>query len=130
VLTWTGHGLREPEIENLDVTTSCQLYLGRFEVPMNDTRVVRGFEGVAELPRNFERFVERQRTMCNPLGQRWSIDHFHDERTLLDAIDRRDVWMCNGLGFLDKNQPFLRWWAALKMKESQCLERAKVTRPA
>jgi circadian clock protein KaiC len=37
---------------------------------------------------------------------------------------------CNGLGFLDKNQPFLRWWAALKMKESQCPERAKVTRPA
>ncbi len=26
--------------------------------------------------------------------------------------------------------PFLRWWAALKMKESQCPERERVTRPA
>ena len=26
--------------------------------------------------------------------------------------------------------PFLRWWAALKMKESQCPERVKVTHPA
>jgi hypothetical protein len=26
--------------------------------------------------------------------------------------------------------PFLRWWAALKMKESQCPERVRVTHPA
>jgi hypothetical protein len=37
---------------------------------------------------------------------------------------------CNGPHFLDRNFPFLRWWAALKMKESQCHERARITRPA
>ena len=37
---------------------------------------------------------------------------------------------CNGPQNLDKFFPFLRWWAALKMKESQCPERAKITRPA
>lgn len=37
---------------------------------------------------------------------------------------------CNGPGFLDKFFPFLRWWAALKMKESQCPEHVRVTHPA
>jgi hypothetical protein len=37
---------------------------------------------------------------------------------------------CNGPQNLDRNSPFLRWWAALKMKESQCPERARITRPA
>jgi hypothetical protein len=34
---------------------------------------------------------------------------------------------CNGLENLDKKLAFLKWWAALKMKESQCPERAGVT---
>ena len=29
-----------------------------------------------------------------------------------------------------QKRPFLRWWAALKMKESQCHERVIVTHPA
>jgi hypothetical protein len=37
---------------------------------------------------------------------------------------------CNGPHFLDTKKPFLRWWAALKMKESQCPERVRVTPPA
>ena len=36
---------------------------------------------------------------------------------------------CNGPQKLDTKQPFLRWWAALKMKESQCPEHVRVTRP-
>ena len=40
------------------------------------------------------------------------------------------VISCNGPHFLDKYFAFLRWWAALKMKESQCPERVRVTRPA
>jgi hypothetical protein len=38
--------------------------------------------------------------------------------------------MCNGPQKLYRIFPFLRWWAALKMKESQCPERARITRPA
>ncbi len=38
--------------------------------------------------------------------------------------------VCNGPHFLDTKKPFLRWWAALKMKESQCPERVRVTPPA
>jgi hypothetical protein len=34
---------------------------------------------------------------------------------------------CNGPQKLDTKKPFLRWWAALKMKESQCPERVKVS---
>src|ERR1019366_4406751 len=36
---------------------------------------------------------------------------------------------CNGPQKLDTKRPFLRWWAALKMKESQCPEHVRVTRP-
>ncbi len=51
------------------------------------------------------------------------------------AITKADLLLkgegeCNGPRFLDRRFPFLKWWAALKMKESQCLERARVTRPA
>ena len=37
---------------------------------------------------------------------------------------------CNGLENLDKKLAFLKWCAALRMKESQCPERARVTHPA
>jgi hypothetical protein len=37
--------------------------------------------------------------------------------------------VCNGPQKLDTKRPFLRWWAALKMKESQCPEHVRVTRP-
>jgi hypothetical protein len=37
---------------------------------------------------------------------------------------------CNGPHFLDKYFAFLRWWAALKIEESQCPKRVRVTRPA
>jgi hypothetical protein len=32
--------------------------------------------------------------------------------------------------FWTKKEPFLRWWAALRMKESQCPKPARVTHPA
>jgi len=38
--------------------------------------------------------------------------------------------VCNGPQKLDKKKTFLRWWAALKMKESQCPERVRVIHPA
>jgi hypothetical protein len=42
----------------------------------------------------------------------------------------QELLACNGPQNLDKTFRFLRWWAALKMKESQCPERARITRPA
>jgi hypothetical protein len=32
--------------------------------------------------------------------------------------------------FWTEKRPLLKWWAALKMKESQCPERVRITRPA
>ena len=37
---------------------------------------------------------------------------------------------CSGPKSWTEKRPFLRWWAALKMKERQCPEPARVTRPA
>jgi hypothetical protein len=37
---------------------------------------------------------------------------------------------CSGPNFLDRKRGLLRWWAALKIEESQCPEAARVTRPA
>ena len=46
------------------------------------------------------------------------------------ALGQQEVdALCNGPQKLDTKRPFLRWWAALKMKESQCPEHVRVTRP-
>jgi len=50
--------------------------------------------------------------------------------SVLAISNRTETPGCNGPHFLDKKKPFLRWWAALKMKESQCPEPVRVTRPA
>jgi hypothetical protein len=54
-------------------------------------------------------------------------------RTLgqIDAIGVDEIqYACNGPQKLDTKKAFLRWWAALKIEESQCPKRARVTRPA
>ena len=63
---------------------------------MDDALVVRGFEAVGDLPGDLERLVERNRALLDPLGQRRALDQLHDERAVLDAVDRGDVRMVEG----------------------------------
>ena len=58
----------------------------------------------------------------------------HILRTFQSSVIERSTGalsvLCNGPQNLGKIFPFLRWWAALKMKESQCHEHVRVIHPA
>ena len=64
---------------------------------MNDAVLVRGIERVGNLPRDRERFSERDRSVCQAVRQRRSLDQLEDERAdrirLLQAVDVADVRM-------------------------------------
>ena len=63
---------------------------------MDDALVVRGFEAVGDLPGDLERLVQRNRSLLDSFGQRRTLDQLHDERAVLDAVDRGDVRMVEG----------------------------------
>jgi hypothetical protein len=58
---------------------------------MNDSLLVRGLEGLGDLPGNGQRLVERQRTASDTVGQRRALDELHRERRhagrVLEAVD-------------------------------------------
>ena len=64
---------------------------------MDDALLVRRFERVGDLLRDWQRFVERDRAARDPLRQILALDQFHHEGVqagrFLDRIDRRDVRM-------------------------------------
>ena len=47
---------------------------------MDDALLVRGFERVGNLPRDRQRFVERNGAAGDSLRQILALDQFHDER--------------------------------------------------
>ena len=89
--------LREPEIEQFDGAVGSDLDIGGFEIAMDDALVVRGFERLRDLPRDSQRFVERNPALSDAIGQRQALDVFHDERRhtagALEAVDTCDVGM-------------------------------------
>ena len=62
---------------------------------MDDALLVRGFEGLADLTRDRQGFIQRNRTTSDPIGQRVTFDQFEDERVgltaVLEPINRADV---------------------------------------
>jgi hypothetical protein len=62
---------------------------------VNDPFLVRFLECLGDLPRDRQRFVLRQRTVLQAVGERGPFDQLHDERAhaarFLQAEDRRDV---------------------------------------
>ena len=100
-----------PLLQVYDMPTSVRFY-----------RDVLGFEVAATSP------------MLGEDRFHWALLRLGDAELMLNTAyefdNDRPAEACNGPHFLDKIKPFLRWWAALKMKESQCHERVRVTRPA
>ena len=80
---------------------------------MDDPLLVRGLERLGDLLRDRQRLVDRNRALCNSVGERRPLDQLHHERTdavgLLQAVDLRDVRMIQRrqrLGFaLEARQP-------------------------
>ena len=64
---------------------------------MDDALLVRGLERLGDLPRDRQRFVERDRPVRDPLGERRALDQLHHQRVdaaaVFEAVDVRDVRM-------------------------------------
>src|ERR1700677_4672918 len=60
---------------------------------MHDGFVMRGFEGVSNLPRDIEGFFERNRSLRDVLRQRRPFDQLHHEVVWPDVVKRADVGM-------------------------------------
>ena len=91
----TSAAFGKSEVENLDQTVRRDLDVGRLEVPMNDTLLVRRFEPIGNLLRQKEGFVQRKRTARDPLGEGLALDELHDEELLafafFEAVESGDV---------------------------------------
>ena len=61
------------------------------------SRLVRGFERLGDLPRDGQRFVDRNRPTRDPRAQILAFDQFHHQRprraAVFDAVDLGDVWV-------------------------------------
>ena len=60
--------LRQAEVQHLHRVTRAfrlELDVRRFQIAMNDTLVVRGFERVRDLARDCQRLIEWQRTFVD-----------------------------------------------------------------
>ena len=73
---WCLRQLRQSEIQYLHHPVGPQLDVGGLQVPVNDTLLVRGFEGFGDLPGNRKCFVEWNRSLGDPVRQRWAFDQF------------------------------------------------------
>jgi len=70
------------------------LEVRRLQIAVDDAVFVRVLQGVGNLPGDRQRFVERDRPLCDPVRQCRTFDEFHDERLALrKPVDRRDVRM-------------------------------------
>jgi hypothetical protein len=106
--------LREAEVEHLHSAVGGDLDVGRFQIAMNNPLLVRGVEGVRDLLGDWECLVERDRSLCNTVRKRLSLDELHDESrcavALLQTVNGRDVLMTGPgehFGFaLETRQPF------------------------
>ena len=89
--------LREAEIEHLHGPVRADLDVGRLEIAMDDALLVRRVERLGDLPRDRQRLVERDRTSCDAVGERLTLDQFHHERlhtsAVFEAVDGGDVRM-------------------------------------
>src|SRR5262245_33125375 len=72
---------------------------------MNDVSLMCGFEPLRDLMRNVESFLDRNRTACNAIGERFALHEFKHEKSLivcfLEIVDRSDIRMverCENLG--------------------------------
>ena len=60
---------------------------------MDDSLFMSVFECVDELLDDWTCFGSRQRTLRDSLVEGRALDQFHDERRILYAMDRGDVWV-------------------------------------
>jgi len=105
-LSFSLDRFRESKVQYLHGAAFLNFDVRRFQIAMDDTRLMRSFERVGDLTRDRDRFVERDRPFSNTLGKRRSFDELEDERVFLGTIDGRDVRVverCQHLRFATKS---------------------------
>ena len=73
-------GFRQPEVEHLDLTVGRYLDVGRLQVPVNHTFLVRGFEGFGDLDGECEGFFDWDCAAFESFRQRVAFDEFETEK--------------------------------------------------
>lgn len=105
-----GTTFRQAEIQDLDRAVRPHFDVGRFQVPMDDAKFVRGFESISDLPGNGTRVSNRKRATLDDVGERLPFDELHHQRAVFDGVDVRDMRMVQrrervGLA-LESREPF------------------------
>ena len=92
--------LGEPEVEHLDLASRRHLDVGGLEVAVHDAALVRGGEGVGDLPRHLQGLEQRQRAALQALLQRLPGHQLEDDVALLGgalgAVDGGDPRVVEG----------------------------------
>jgi hypothetical protein len=78
---------------------------------VDDAGIVRGFERLRDLSRDRQRFIDRNGTTRDALGEIVALDELHHQRRAFNAIDVRDVRVIQGrqhFGFTaESRQPLI-----------------------
>ena len=80
--------LARPKSRTFTVPSGRSLMFAGFRVAMDDALLVRRFERLCDLSRDRQRFVEGNRPLRNPIGERRPVDQLHDERLTPSACSR------------------------------------------
>ena len=65
----SGSQLRQAEVQHLHRAVGPHLDVRGLQIAMDDPLLVRGFQRLGDLPRDRQRFVERDRAARDPLRQ-------------------------------------------------------------
>ena len=109
--------LGQTKIENLGVAAFGYKDVGRFDVAMDDSFRVGGFESVGDLNREREKIIGVERFAADAVLQRHAIEIFHhDERLtvlLANFVNRADIRMIQSRGSASfATKAFQRLWVA------------------
>jgi hypothetical protein len=74
-----ARGLRQPEVEHLDLALGGQAHVGRLQVAVDDAGLVRVLDRVGELAEDAERARCRHRAGLHDVGERLPRDVLHRE---------------------------------------------------
>jgi hypothetical protein len=101
-----GERLGQAEVEQLDAPVESELDVGRFQVPVDDSLLVRRLERLRQLPCDLQRILRGEPPAAEPFPERGALDQLQDQqgRTInpLEAVEARDPGMvqrCQQPGF-------------------------------
>ena len=63
----------KPEVQHLHGAVGAHLDVGGLQIAVNDALLVRRFERLGDLLRDRQRLVDRNRPLCDSIGQRRAL---------------------------------------------------------